>query len=284
MKERVTELEYLGDDPAPGDPFEKLFETARQLKASGKFPDNGGFISTTSSTTPTANDALPVVETSKLYVRPIYKELYQEINEYFISPPTYRTQNRFVVTGTSGIGKSVFLVYLALRLLAESDDDDPPLIIFHIKTPRKLNCYAFGGTLVFRAGTIDDFDELLFLPETWYLVDSVQQPYLCTAKTVISVSPETLLSDTNEYKEVSKASPTQRYMAPWSFAELRACRKKAFPGVSFPLMKSIYTKLGGVPRYVLQTPATELVRPFSNDVAAETCAMKRFEEALAMVR
>ncbi|RUS20892.1 hypothetical protein BC937DRAFT_94126, partial [Endogone sp. FLAS-F59071] len=48
-------------------------------------------------------------------------------------------------------------------------------------------------------------------------------------------------------------------------------------------MKNIYTKLGGVLRYILQTPVTELVRPFSNDVVAETCAMKHFEEALAMV-
>ncbi|RUS16263.1 hypothetical protein BC937DRAFT_91428 [Endogone sp. FLAS-F59071] len=77
------------------------------------------------------------------------------------------------MTGTSDISKSVFLVYLALRLLAKSNDDDPPLIIFHIKTPWKLNCYAFGGMSVLCTRTIDDFDELLFLSETWYLVDSV---------------------------------------------------------------------------------------------------------------
>ncbi|RUS20891.1 hypothetical protein BC937DRAFT_94125 [Endogone sp. FLAS-F59071] len=199
MKERVTELEYLSDDPTPGDLFEKLFETACQLKASGKFLDNGSFISTISSTTPTANNALPVVETSKLHVRRIYKELYKEITENFLWPLTYRMQNHFGVTGTSSISKSVFL------------------------TPQKLNYYAFGGTSVLCAGTIDDFDELLFLPETWYLVDSVQQLHLRTAKTMISVLPEILLSDTNEYKEVSKASPTQRYMVPWSFVELRAC-------------------------------------------------------------
>jgi len=284
MKERATVLEYLGDRPGSDDPFRKLFDTACQLKASGgKFPDSSRFISTISSTTPQANDAFPVVDTSKLYVRQIYKKLYKEITESF-QPPTYRTQNRFVVTGTSGIGKSVFLVYLALRLLAESDDDHPPLIVFHIKTPRRLNCYAFGGTSFFRTGTIDTFNDLLIVPETWYLVDSVQQPHLCTAKTVISISPKTLLSDTNEYQEVSKASPTQRYMAPWSFAELKACRKEAFPCVPFSLMKRIYIKLGGVPRYVLQTPATELVRRFSNNDDAEECALKRFEEALTTIR
>ena len=152
--ERVTVLKDLGDHPSLNDPLGEIFATARQLKAGGKFPDKGGFISTASSTTSTADNAFPVADTSKLYVRRIYKELYKEITEYFLQPPAYRTQNRFVVTGTSGIGKSVFLVYLALRLLAEFDD--PPLIVFHIKTVRRINCYAFVGTSVFRAGTIDD--------------------------------------------------------------------------------------------------------------------------------
>src|SRR5690606_12622138 len=125
---------------------------------------------------------------------------------------------QIVLTGTSGIGKSVFLVYLTIRLLAESDDDEPPIIIFHTKQSTK--CIAFGGYSTVRSGDIEDFAPFLTLPETWYIVDSSPNPALDKARTVISASPKTLFSEINQYQNIDKDVAWRYYMAPWSLEEL----------------------------------------------------------------
>ncbi|KAF8420463.1 hypothetical protein EV426DRAFT_576403 [Tirmania nivea] len=38
---------------------------------------------------------------------------------------------KIAITGTPGIGKSCFLLYFILRLLYESTDDEPNIVIFH---------------------------------------------------------------------------------------------------------------------------------------------------------
>ncbi|KAF9978383.1 hypothetical protein BGZ73_002562 [Actinomortierella ambigua] len=84
----------------------------------------------------------PVVRTNKLFIRRAYKDLYDTIFRSFENPNTgAEAQKHIVVIGTAEIGKSTFLVYFAIRALVESDDDNPPTIIFHNKGSKK--CYAF---------------------------------------------------------------------------------------------------------------------------------------------
>lgn len=117
---------------------------------------------------------LPVVKTNDLYIRQTYKGLYDAILGEFDDNRPYdpESQKYIVVTGTSGIGKSVFLVYWAIRLLAESDDDNPPIVIFHTKRIEK--CYVFGGCSAVRSGDVKDFEPFLDLsasPKTLFFGD-----------------------------------------------------------------------------------------------------------------
>jgi hypothetical protein len=196
---------------------------------------------------------LPVVNTKELYVRKAYKDLHQTIIDTFDNDRN-EAQKHVVVTGTSGIGKSAFLVYFTIRLLAESGDDYPPIIIFHTK--RSSECYVFGGRSTVRSGTIEDFKPFLCLPDTWYFVDSSPDPILDQAKTVISASPKTLFSEAHQYQDVDKGVAWRYYMAPWSLEELTMCRTNvtSFQVVPLEAMEDLYTKIGGVPRYVLERP------------------------------
>lgn len=219
VKERVDVLGHMGEEPNLLDKFSSLFKTACDLKEN---------LDLKSANTIFASDnrmELPVVDKLRLYVRQAYKELYDDLIQKFVDTPIEMTQNRMIVTGTSGIGKSVFLVYFTIRLLAKCDNNNPPIVIFHARSGTShKECYAFGGTSTFRAGSIKNFSGFLELPETWYLADSVPNPKLFRAKTIIAVSPNTLSSEINEYQDVSKDAPVTYYMAPWSLSELHACR------------------------------------------------------------
>ncbi|KAF9542563.1 hypothetical protein EC957_001856 [Mortierella hygrophila] len=256
---------------------------------------------------------LPIVGTNSLYVREIYKVLHDTILSKFEGKRTCtgdevpnhvavagtsrigesakneRTRTgdeppkQIVVTGTSGIGKSAFLVYFAIRLLAESDDDNPPIIIFHTKLSEK--CYVFGGRSTVRSGNIDVFRPFLNLHDTWYFVDSSPYPVLNQAKTVIAYSSKTLYSEAPEFKYVDIEVAWRYYMPPWSLEELEACRTsvEGYSMVSFELMDELYSKIGGMPRYVLERPMKELNhRPRDLD-GAKTKALYRLEQTLKTV-
>ncbi|RUS12980.1 hypothetical protein BC937DRAFT_86541, partial [Endogone sp. FLAS-F59071] len=227
--------------------------------------------------------ALPVVNMRNLYVREVYKNLYSIVTENFLDDPG-EGNSCIVITGTSGIGKSVFLIYFAIRLLAESDGNNPPIIIFHTKENSK--CYVFGGTSTIRFGRIDDFKAFLDRHETWYLVDSSPQPVLSRARTIISVSLKTLNSESNQYKDVFKRSLWTYYMAPWELNELERCRNGVnfFGIMSQNFMENLYNKIGGVPRYVLQFPMNALSKDPNDLVKAEKCAYAHVKMAIDHVK
>ncbi|KAG0272311.1 hypothetical protein BGZ95_011952, partial [Linnemannia exigua] len=252
-KERVLLLDFIGQEIARNDSFTSLSSTACELKSAN--------IKDMDKLSAPYGTLFPVVDTNELFIREAYKDLYDTILGTFDNAqPGNETQKHIVVTGTSGIGKSAFLVYFAIRLLAESDDDNPPMIIFH--TNRSSTCYAFGGRSAVCSGDIKDFKPFLSLPDTWYFVDSSPDPVLDRAKTVISVSPQTLFSEAQQYRDVDRGAAWRYYMAPWSLEELTMCRTNvtSFQVVPLEAIEDLHSKIGGVPRYVLDLPTKRLNR------------------------
>ncbi|KAH7050407.1 hypothetical protein BKA57DRAFT_527951 [Linnemannia elongata] len=277
-KERVSLFGFIGEEIYMSDTFYSLSSTALALqdtnmKNMDKLSAPRGIL-------------LPVVRTSDLYVRESYKVLYDIIVDKFENnrPCTgYEGEKHVVVTGTSGIGNSAFLVYFAIRLLAESDNDNPPIIIFHTK--RSAECYVFGGRSTVRSGNIEAFEPFLSLPDTWYFVDSTPDPILGRAKTVISASTDTLFSEARQFKDVEREVAWRYYMAPWHLEELQKCWASvtSFKVVPYEAVEELYSKIGGVPRYVLQWPMKVLkLSPNGLDIAKVT-ACERLEQTLETV-
>ncbi|KAG0232440.1 hypothetical protein BGW42_008158 [Actinomortierella wolfii] len=179
FKERVLLLGFVGQDIGRTDTFSSLSRTAIKL--------HGSNISNMDKLSVPDGTLFPVVGTNELFIRRAYRDLHDTILGTFDNArPGNQTQKHIVVTGTSGISNSAFLVYFAICLLAESDDDNPPIIVFHTK--RRKECYAFGGLSTVRFDSIEDFEPFLSLPDTWYFVDRSPDPILHRAKTVISAS------------------------------------------------------------------------------------------------
>ncbi|KAG0326041.1 hypothetical protein BG004_003046, partial [Podila humilis] len=143
---------------------------------------------------------------------------------------------------------------MAIRLLAESDSDNPRILIY--QTNSIGDCYAFGGRTNIRFGTLEDFEPFLDLPDTWYLVDNSPNPDLVDAKTVIAGPPEIFFSGNRHYKNIDKRVILRYNMGPRSLEELRTCRANIAECSVVPLetMTDFYSKIGGVPRYVLEVP------------------------------
>ncbi|KAF9383571.1 hypothetical protein BGX21_001547 [Mortierella sp. AD011] len=271
-KERVQVLSCLDRDEV-GDMFNSISETAHKLQESGDAVRDLDVLSC-------SDTQFPVVGTNDLFVRQEYKELYDRIISRFTLPTKCLRQNRLIVTGTSGIGKSAFLVYFAIRLLAESDENDPPIIVFHQKESR--TCYVYGRMSVIYSTNILDVVFLLGLPETWYLVNSSEDPVLSCAKSIFSVSPKTL---TTRYKGVAKETPNYYHMSPWKLDELEQCRVKIryFNRIEPDFMKALYSKNGGAPGYILQIPADVLSSDANNIELAEKRACSCVDDAINTV-
>ncbi|KAF9142484.1 hypothetical protein BGX20_007264, partial [Mortierella sp. AD010] len=217
-KELTSVLDSIGVNASRTSNYYTLSQTAAILRDSS-FEDID-LISSSSKT------QLPVVGMKDLYVRQAYLDLYDVIDEKFNSTEydDHDIEKHIAVTGTAGIGKSVFLVYFSIRILATSSENNPPIIIFQEKEGTR--CYAFGGLSTVRSGDLKDFEPFLELRETWYLVDSSPNPLLPAAKTIIAASPKILYSETSRsYKDIDKRMSWHYYMAPWTLEELEVCRK-----------------------------------------------------------
>ncbi|KAG0067058.1 hypothetical protein BGZ92_005192 [Podila epicladia] len=246
--ERVSVLKNMGQEIDNKNIFISLSSTAAELQ--------GASIKVMDKLSAPRDSLLPVIDTNDLYVRQAFGDLYDTILGNFENNRPYdpEHQKQVVVSGTSGIGKSAFLIYFAIRLIGESNSNNPPIIIFHTKRSEK--CYAFGGYHTVRSGYLEDFEPFLDLDETWYLVDSSPNPVLSRAKTIISASPKTLAPETQQNKDVDKRVAWHYYMAPWDLEELKICRCKVagFQVVPEGVVEKLYSKIGGVPRYVLERP------------------------------
>ncbi|KAG0004844.1 hypothetical protein BGZ65_012560, partial [Modicella reniformis] len=91
---------------------------------------------------------------------------------------------------------------------------------------------------------------------TWYLAESPDNPALVSVKTIISESPLTI----QNCKEVMERIVWTYYMPPWNLDELENCRScvEKFKIIDKDLMKKLYDKIGGVPRYALEKLADAL--------------------------
>jgi hypothetical protein len=190
---------------------------------------------------------LAVVKEQVLYIRKAYEDLYHIVTKKNYDP-------RFLIYGTSGIGKSCFLIYLLIRLLCNKPN---ATVIFKPMTSNLL--YCFENTKL-RVGSFEEFSEQLYNSETWYLVDDTA-PEDVEAITVVSASSKSTKS--KELQEFIKQLDNIFCMPPWSIEELEICRRNVFPMVSQDLMLDLIDVAGGVPRYVLRIPAAIICNEYT---------------------
>ncbi|KXZ52705.1 hypothetical protein GPECTOR_8g100 [Gonium pectorale] len=126
-----------------------------------------------------------------LYVRKCYPRLFDAVASPIpASTPRGRAvcAPNFVIMGTPGIGKSLLLYYVLLRLLHLPSP--PPYVIWeHAMEPGRMYCYKHQtGEVQF--GDRSSFWAELRDPNTWYISDGVAPRLNCTARIILLTSSD----------------------------------------------------------------------------------------------
>ncbi|EFJ43395.1 hypothetical protein VOLCADRAFT_106833 [Volvox carteri f. nagariensis] len=156
---------------------------------------------------------------------------------------------RFLVLGTPGIGKSVFLLDLLHRLACMRRT---VVLLSYLTYPSALlfqPAAADGdGGGVFEADNPIEFEEEINDPNTWLLCDSIEFAK-ADAITVMASSPHA-----GAYNRFAKTKHLELWMGPWSLEEIRAaCRLEPYQAqVDVEMAERLYKAWGGIPRYVLE--------------------------------
>ncbi|GIM15305.1 hypothetical protein Vretimale_18130 [Volvox reticuliferus] len=203
---------------------------------------------------------------SSLLVRSCYRGLFNRM----MSLRSSNLNSRFLITGTPGIGKSYFAVVLMGWLVQE---EDVSTIVFETQDKRYLFT-AKGATLNVEAGSIMDFDEEIDDSTTWWIVDMATATER-DANTVVLSSPAR-----ERYKEFLKLhGATALYMPIWTDEEIEKCRLQLYPSLDDAMVRTLMSKWGNIPRYVLEKAMDEVAQS-SLDDAITTC---KWEDIMACI-
>jgi hypothetical protein len=206
---------------------------------------------------------IPLTTLNKLYIRESYLSIASSIQSGI---------KKAMITGTPGIGKSMFLIYLLWNLLKQRKR---VLLIYH---PFIIYYDGKGGVFQFPAVHLPLETDYSFWNETlWCLFDAKGKkesdlnkfPYdLCTF--ILSTSPRREM--VNDFKKPPE--PEFFYMPTWSQAELEAIAP-LFPDATE--WRSRFDILGGIPRHVLEVTRrdpTEMIEAACEDCSLDDCMKK----------
>ena len=206
--------------------------------------------------------------TNHIIVKNIYvRESYKTITALMADKMIKEGVRRFVVTGTPGIGKTVFLHYFLWVLFTRQTS-------INNNVERKIylqaeygRIYSFQGnkTVSIDAGVAEEtvlYDSNCILLA--YMVIE-NEPARCSGTTIVFSSP-----NPKRYKQFVNRMATRFILNCWTLEELKVVWSHSYQHIAWKDVKRIYNKMGGVFRYVLQQ---------HNDVADE-----RMEEGISRCR
>ncbi|CAG8636861.1 11815_t:CDS:2 [Paraglomus brasilianum] len=285
FEERVTLLSELGKEPLENNQFKSLSDVIRII--SDKEINEVSRSSSSSHDIPLESDdctpnqwisfqnhRFPVIGEATLFVRKSYRDLYKIISGHYGS----KYDIRILLSGTSGMGKSTFLLYFLIRFLNEFNNR---IVVFHPQTKNQFPYYAFTKNFVRGITAMEIFD-FLDLKETVYLADGRHDANIVQAFSITALSPRSLTTTAEKTFQIYEKSCTHIfYMPPWSLEELETLRAKIFAYIKPEFLLEFFAHVGGVPRYALQMPGYVLRDDENNlmDALQQQC-LRRVTQAL----
>ncbi|KAJ3231730.1 hypothetical protein HDU78_007554 [Chytriomyces hyalinus] len=187
----------------------------------------------------------------KLYVRLCYEDVFDLLVEGVEDGLKF-----FAITGTPGIGKTPFFIYLLYRLMKSRSvgnlQSSPRLlnatrIVF--QTSEIYQCFDLVKQEVFH---VEDVEAAKLVREsnTLYIITATDIPVIpSSCVTLFIASPVS-----EEYQQfVNKARILKLCFPVWTELELNACRKYCYPDVPEELLLKRLWLFGGIPQYIFQS-------------------------------
>ncbi|KAI3647087.1 hypothetical protein MP228_007308 [Amoeboaphelidium protococcarum] len=172
----------------------------------------------------------------RIFVRDAYIKMFDAIYNNGNPPPQWKV----LVSGTPGIGKTLFLIYCAHRLVNEYGKT----VFLHLSTAQYKFIISPDGVhmipkVAFKFPKGDDW---------YYLVDSLDPGSISCAMTILTVAPGSRCA--NQYAK--DASPFY-YMPLWSWQEMEQAVSVLELQYDMSTLKHRFDILGGVPRQLFYT-------------------------------
>ena len=183
-------------------------------------------------------------------IRRIYvRESYETLTTLICDAMTKKKMKNFVVTGTPGIGKTIYLYYFLWILITRqtSINDQVDRKIYLEADYDRI--FSFQGDKVVgidagvaRVSVLGDKNCIL-------LVDMVEEkePKFCAGTTIVFSSP-----NSKRYKQLLNGVSRQYILNCWTLEEIKAVWSHSYQQIPWKDVKRIYDKMGGVIRYVLE--------------------------------
>jgi hypothetical protein len=238
-KKRRLEAPSLEEDPAGGkrlkishDTMIRSEQLSNCLKALAMIEQKEGFLQ--------SNIGFPYPADLKLrvlFLRPCYPDVFDQLVKHVSQ------KEKLAISGTPGIGKSLFFIYVLWRFLREDSSWRPKVIVYQHQTEyllieiEKQEASELFGSYALQVIKQCDF----------YVVDGMSaHPIHTPAPTLFIASPPT-----DSYGDYVKQNKALQFCFPiWTIDELEKCRTVCYPEVSKKALESRYEIYGGIARTI----------------------------------
>ena len=188
--------------------------------------------------------------TLRTAIRSIYlRESYKTVTALISDAMTKENVTSFLVTGTPGIGKTIYLHYFLWVLITRqtSINNNVERKIYLQRNNQRIHLFR-GDKVVAIARDVAE-DTVLDDDDCILLVDMVEEnePVLCAGTTIVFSSP-----NNRRYKQLLNGISRQYILNCWTLKELKAVWSHSYEHILWEDVKRIYNKMGGVIRYVLE--------------------------------
>jgi len=207
----------------------------------------------------------PQDEIKKLFVRECYQDVFQLLNQHIDL-----NMKSFAISGTPGIGKSLFFVYILSRLMNDFRTKTlslkPNRVVYQIGST--FECFDLQQQIVTKTSKFDA-ESLVREQDTFYVIDGrTSEPLLSSCVVLFILSPRS-----EWYKEFVKQKMAKEWYFPvWTLAELQTCQRRCYPALPMETLKERHRICGGVARFVFHKdysiPVPREMQSALNDVDA----------------
>ena len=205
----------------------------------------------------------PQNKLKKIYVRKCYEDVFKLLLNYI-------EMESFAISGTPGIGKSLFFVYILYRLMKDFSIKalslKPNRIVYHMGSGK--TCFNLENQTAVEVEHLEA-KKLVRQQDTLYIIDGQTTPMSSSCITLFISSPRS-----QQYKEFVKQKMAKEWYFPvWNTEELQSCQIQCYPNLSIEMLHERLRIYGGVARVVFfRDYSTE--QTTMNSALADTDAVK----------